>query len=105
MIKRCKKHSRREKERQTLRQFIQVFCHEKHGKQEGELCVECHKLLAYAEKRLEKCPLNPKPKCKNCTVHCYRKKYRIKIKEVMRFSGMHFVKRGRVDWLVRYFNQ
>ena len=29
--------------------------------------------------------------------------YRAKIKEVMRFSGIYFVKRGRLDWLVRYF--
>jgi len=45
----------------------------------------------------------PKPKCKDCPVHCYKIEYRRRIKEVMRFSGIYFVKRGRVDWLIKYF--
>ncbi len=28
---------------------------------------------------------------------------RVMIKEVVRFSGMHFVKRGRLDWMISYF--
>lgn len=105
MIKWRKKYSRKEKEQRTLRRFIEVYCHKKHQLPEGELCVECGDLLDYAVERLEQCPLDPKPKCKDCTVHCYQKQYRTSIKEVMKFSGMHFVKRGRVDWLVRYFSQ
>ena len=105
MIKRSKKHSRREKEQRTLRRFVEVYCHRKHGFPDGELCGDCSDLLGYALKRLEKCPLKPKPKCKDCTVHCFTKQYRKRIQEVMKFAGMHFVKRGRLDWLVRYFSQ
>ncbi|MFH1998920.1 MAG: nitrous oxide-stimulated promoter family protein [Planctomycetota bacterium] len=42
-------------------------------------------------------------KRKACDTHCYKPAYRAKIKEVMRYSGIHFIKRGRLDWLVRYF--
>ena len=91
-----------DKELQTLARFIEVYCHHHHERTEG-LCEACDGLLAYARSRLEKCPFDPKPKCKDCKVHCYRGDYRARIREVMRFSGMHFVKRGRLDWLLRYF--
>ena len=97
------KPDRKEKERHTLRKFVAVFCHEKHNGAEGNLCEECTDLLRYAEERLDKCPLDPKPKCKDCPVHCYNAEYRGRIREVMKFSGMYFVRHGRVDWLVRYF--
>jgi len=87
----------------TMRRFVEVYCRQKHSTARGELCDDCSDLLAYAEKRLARCPLDPKPKCKDCKVHCYAPRYRRRIKEVMKFSGMHFVKRGRLDWLVRYF--
>ena len=92
-----------EAQMKMLRRFVGVYCRRKHHSGEGALCEECDELLAYARGRLEKCPLDPKPKCRDCTVHCYAPAYRQRIREVMRFSGMHFVKRGRLDWLVRYF--
>ena len=61
--------------------------------------------LPYGKQRLLSCPYDPKPKCKDCETHCYRPKYREKVKEIMKFSGMHFVKRGRIDWLIKYFTQ
>jgi hypothetical protein len=60
-------------------------------------------LLDYARGRLENCPYDPKPRCRDCATHCYSRKYRERVREVMRFSSMYFVKRGRLDWLVRYF--
>jgi len=92
-----------EKEYATLAKFVEVYCHAHHGTRGEELCAECSELLTYGRARLENCPYDPKPKCKDCETHCYRPKYREKVKEIMRFSGMHFVKRGRVDWLVKYF--
>lgn len=85
----------------VLQCFVEVYCRKYHG--QNVLCEDCRDLLEYARRRLEKCPYDPKPKCKNCNTHCYKPEYRDKIKAVMRFSGMHFVKRGRLDWLVRYF--
>ena len=86
-----------------LERFVGVYCQRKHGTAEGSLCEECADLLDYARQRLARCPFDPKPKCKDCKVHCYRGDYRDRIRDVMKFSGMHFIKRGRVDWLVRYF--
>jgi len=93
----------KEKELKVVRQFIEVYCREHCGRQDGSPCPDCQDLLAYATDRLRRCPFDPKPKCKDCKVHCYRGAYRDMIRQVMRFSGMHMVKRGRVDLLLRYF--
>ncbi|MBN2288732.1 MAG: nitrous oxide-stimulated promoter family protein [Candidatus Glassbacteria bacterium] len=90
-------------EYKVLEKFIGVYCRSLHQGNGGGLCSECSDLLAYAGKRLEKCPYHPKPKCKGCETHCYKPEYRKKIQEVMRFSGIYFIKRGRLDWLLKYF--
>ncbi len=91
------------REASVLERFVEVYCRQHHGTGRGELCNDCVALLAYAFERLDRCPLDPKPRCKACPVHCYEPRHRQKIREVMRFSGTYFVKRGRLDWLVRYF--
>ncbi|MHC4694102.1 MAG: nitrous oxide-stimulated promoter family protein [Planctomycetota bacterium] len=93
----------KEQEKIVLRKFIHVYCQKKHSPQKGQICESCNELLEYALLRLEKCPFDPKPKCKDCKVHCYEDDYRQRIREVMKFSGIHFVKRGRLDWLFKYF--
>ncbi len=89
----------------TLQRFVGVYCHKKHGTPKEDMCPSCQDLLSYASDRLARCPYDPKPKCKDCKTHCYKEPYRQRIAEVMRFSGTHFVKRGRLDWLVRFFLQ
>ncbi len=96
-------NSEKEKQLETVKRFIEIYCNTHHGSDNGNLCPECSDLLNYASTRLEKCPYDPKPKCKDCQTHCYKPGYREKIKEVMKFSGMYFVKRGRIDWLIKYF--
>jgi hypothetical protein len=98
-----KAEKKQSNEAKVLKRFIAVYCRENHGKTRGELCRDCSDLLDYGLKRLYACPYDPKPKCKDCPTHCYQPEYRAKIREVMRFSGIYFVKRGRLDWLVRYF--
>ena len=89
---------------ETLASFIAVYCAGRHGGAAGGgLCAECAALLAYARERLARCPMNPKPKCKDCPVHCYRPDMRARIREVMRYAGMRAVLRGRIDWLFKYF--
>ncbi len=97
------KQSKKAKDQAILDKFIKVYCCKKHGGDKKALCPDCQELLEYAMERLEKCPYNPKPKCKDCKTHCYKPEYREKMKEIMKFSGIHFVKRGRLDWLIRYF--
>lgn len=92
---------------ETLERFVAVYCRQKHGpdaqpRAAESLCPACEDLLRYAAERLAKCPLEPKPKCKSCRIHCYRGDYRERIRDVMKFAGMYFVKRGRIDWLIRY---
>ena len=87
----------------VLTRFVEVYCSKRHATNGQGPCADCRDLLEYARGRLERCPHDPKPKCKDCTTHCYRPDYRKRIQEVMRFSGMHFVKRGRLDWMIRYF--
>ncbi|MBU0518176.1 nitrous oxide-stimulated promoter family protein [bacterium] len=60
-------------------------------------------MLDYAILRLKRCHYHPKPPCKQCPTHCYKPDMRQRIKEVMKFSGMYYVRRGRMDWLKSTF--
>jgi len=93
-----------DRDMEIIETFTKVYCRCHHtGYSDGAVCPECRDLLDYARARREKCPYDPKPKCKECPIHCYKPTYRERIRAVMRFSGMYFVKRGRLDWLVKYF--
>jgi len=66
--------------------MIGIYCSRKH--QGKDLCPDCRDLLAYATDRLENCPHGAdKPPCKKCRIHCYKKEYRARIREVMSFAG------------------
>lgn len=109
------------KERQDLKVlglFIAVWCRAHHpgeprvpdgpvaallAAEKHRLCADCHELLAYAMQRRILCPLDPKPTCKHCTIHCYRPGHREQIREIMRFSGKALILRGRLDLLWHYF--
>lgn len=95
--------SAKEKQLKILKRFIEIYCDNHRDSNKDNLCPECSDLLNYASTRLEKCLYDPKPKCKDCQTHCYKPGYREKIKAVMKFSGMYFVKRGRIDWMIKYF--
>ena len=52
------------------------------------MCDECSVLFEYACDRLDRCPDGDrKGVCKKCIRHCYNREMRVRIKEVMRFSG------------------
>ena len=79
--------SRINREKNTIRAMVQIYCRH-HHKSKKILCDECSKLEAYAFTKLSKCNFgSEKPVCNKCTIHCYHKDYREKIKQVMRFSG------------------
>jgi Nitrous oxide-stimulated promoter len=74
------------KEKDTVSRMIELYCRKKHRRK--ELCEECTALKNYAHKRLSLCPFGEdKGACSNCSVHCYKPEYRIKIKAVMRYTG------------------
>ncbi|MBI2860255.1 MAG: nitrous oxide-stimulated promoter family protein [Chloroflexi bacterium] len=106
----------------VLADFVSIFCRERHQNmvknafpirddrlrevldaREPRLCQECNKLLNHGIAKLMLCPHDPKPMCKKCTTHCYAPGYRERVREVMKFSGLHLIKHGRVDMLLHYF--
>lgn len=108
------------KDLKVLALFTAVFCRQNHGGprqplepddselttlglERHPLCTECREFLAYALQRRLRCPLEPKPACKHCPVHCYRPGHREHVREIMRFSGQHLIRRGRLDLLWHYF--
>lgn len=76
-----------EKEKDVVGKMITIYCRSKH-KSGNQLCTVCEDLNTYALQRLERCPFGEgKPTCGSCTIHCYKKDMREKIKTVMRYSG------------------
>ncbi len=105
-----------QKDLKVLALFTSVYCRCKHGGDKAPLvlqgpewqglkierypcCSECRDFLGYAFMRRLRCPLDPKPSCKHCEIHCYRTGHRERVREIMRFSGQYLVKRGRIDLL------
>ncbi len=80
-------HPRMRRELKTVAVMIDLYCHAHHGT--GTVpCDECRDLLNYARMRLENCPFQGrKTTCGNCSIHCYRKANRQKIREVMKYAG------------------
>lgn len=111
---------RERKDLKVLALFTAVYCQAHHssaerrslrnapefaglGLERQNLCPDCRELLLYACDRRLKCPLEPKPTCKHCPVHCYRPGHRERVRAIMRFSGRHLLLRGRLDLLWHYF--
>ena len=110
---------KKSKDLRVLRDFVAIFCRENHrteskntfsvrdarlhqalGDQDLVLCRDCDKLLSHGMAKLLQCPYDPKPMCKKCETHCYAPGYRERIREVMRFSGRHLIKHGRLDLML-----
>ncbi|MEO3947595.1 nitrous oxide-stimulated promoter family protein [Gorillibacterium sp. CAU 1737] len=88
--------SRIKREKQIVGQMIGLYCRGHHLKraqkeekaEPSSLCLECEELLAYAHLRLDRCKFGEeKTFCERCSVHCYKKDMRERIKQVMRYSG------------------
>lgn len=103
MVAIMKNRQKQEKDIKVLETFVGCYCRSRHKSAKGELCPDCSGVLDYAKMKREKCPLDPKPTCKHCHVHCYGKAQRAKIREIMAFSGRHLLLRGRLDLLWHYF--
>lgn len=108
------------KDLKILADFIRLFCHARHdrglvgetglpavlrdaARREDTLCLDCAKLLEHGMMKRALCPLEPKPTCRNCRIHCYTPEYREKIREIMAYSGRKMILRGRLDYLWHYF--
>ncbi|MBT0663787.1 nitrous oxide-stimulated promoter family protein [Geobacter pelophilus] len=112
--------SKQVKDLKVIVAFVSLYCRKKHHDREKvvvalpsevgpkvsggvNLCAVCAELVAYGIQKRKKCPLDPKPSCKNCRIHCYSGEYRARMKEIMAYSGRQMVMRGRLDYLWHYF--
>jgi hypothetical protein len=74
------------REKATIEKMIEIYCKNKHS--EEDLCEDCKELLEYTEKRLSSCKFGEgKPICGKCQVHCYKPAMRVKVQNVMKYSG------------------
>lgn len=84
-------------ELKTIDKMVGIYCQAHHTGHHERLCPECSSLLAYAQKRLEKCPYGEdKPVCSQCTIHCYPTKMREHIKQVMAYAGPRMLTRSPI---------
>ena len=98
-----KKLGRVEKEKQIIQLMIEIYCNKKH-QQQKDLCEECQALLEYAHKRLSFCKFgDEKTACRKCPIHCYKKDMKMKVKEVMRFSGPRLLIYRPVEFIKHWF--
>jgi hypothetical protein len=110
------------KDLQILADFIKLYCHAHHDRKligerevtvpdvlrntihgKATLCPDCAELLEHGIQRRAVCPLDPKPTCRNCHIHCYTPLYRQRIRKIMAYSGRKMILRGRLDYLWHYF--
>lgn len=88
----------------TLKKFFTKYCEDKHEEQKEHsykltykektlefkisLCSECNTLLNYSFQRLQQCPHDEKPRCRNCPDPCYDKERWKQLGKLMKYSGM-----------------
>ncbi|MDR1530506.1 MAG: nitrous oxide-stimulated promoter family protein [Burkholderiales bacterium] len=79
--------TRRRREYETVFTMITIYCCDHHHTT-TVLCTDCEELRCYTLRRLERCLFEEgKSVCLNCTICCYSKTMRERIREVMRYAG------------------
>jgi hypothetical protein len=77
------------REYRTMECMVAIWCADHHPPSTaGGNCAECRDFLAYAARRLEKCPYGEaKPTCAKCPIHCYKRAQREHARVIMRYAG------------------
>ena len=84
--------------------MIRIFCIKNHGSKD-ELCNNCRELLGYVKLRIAVCPFGTeKPICSKCKIHCFNREMRMRIIEVMKYSGPRMLYRHPILALWHLFN-
>ncbi|WP_455542514.1 nitrous oxide-stimulated promoter family protein [Intestinibacter sp.] len=97
--------TRIEKEKHIIGIMIDIYCKKKHKHKDG-LCEECQELLSYSRQRLDKCRFGEeKSYCQKCPIHCYKKSMKVKIKDVMKFSGPRLLLYRPVEFFKHMFSR
>ena len=88
----------------TLKKFYEVYCKGKHENAQDKtynleykdtkftldvhICKECQEYIEYSFDRLQTCPHEVKPRCRNCPNPCYDKPQWKHTAKVMKYSGV-----------------
>ncbi|MDX4025122.1 nitrous oxide-stimulated promoter family protein [Aliarcobacter skirrowii] len=88
----------------TLKKFYELYCMDKHQNQYNKseiqiykdlkididlyLCKECFEAINYSFTKLQNCPHETKPRCRNCPKPCYEKDRWKSIAKVMKYSAI-----------------
>ena len=81
------------REARTWHALLAIYCHDMH-RPAGALCPACAALERYALERLARCSFGTqKPRCADCSVHCYAPAQREQTRQVMRHAGPLMLKR------------
>lgn len=97
-------HEKFQSEISTLKKFLELYCKNKHKNHINKklsldyknmtfhidllLCEECLETINYSFQKLQKCPHEIKPRCRNCKETCYEKTKYIKLAKIMKYSGV-----------------
>ncbi|MBN1765643.1 MAG: nitrous oxide-stimulated promoter family protein [Sedimentisphaerales bacterium] len=102
----AKRDNRLRREEKTILAMIRIYCRGHHRHKKESLCPECQELLAYAERRLDKCPFgSDKPTCAQCAVHCYKADIRRQVRQVMQYAGPRMIWRHPYLAIMHLLNQ
>jgi len=94
----------------TVLKFIQCYCDNEHSKADKNtssiklnyknknlneeihycLCERCEETLYYSYVKLQECPHDEKPSCRQCPKPCYDKPEWKHLAKIMRYSGLRF---------------
>lgn len=95
---------RLKREYSTIMAMVAIYCESNHDHSD-DLCRECHRLLDYAEGKIEICPFGTsKPQCTKCEIHCYSSTVREDVKTVMRFSGPRMLWNHPLKTILHYMD-
>jgi hypothetical protein len=77
------------REYRTMECMVAIWCADHHQRSiPAANCAECRDFLAYAARRLQKCPYGEaKPTCAKCPIHCYKRAQREHARVIMRYAG------------------
>ena len=82
--------SRIEREKQTVRKMIELYC--RHHLKKDTMPEEYQRLAEFACRRLDHCKYGEnKTPCKKCPTHCYAPKEREAIRAIMRWVGPRMI--------------
>jgi len=79
-------NNRLDTEKKIFEKMVLIYCKKKH--KYDSACMDCREIIKYGHNKINNCIHGKeKPFCSKCTVHCYEKNIKEKVKDIMIFSG------------------